>query len=93
MTDINPVHAKTTVNAYLKTLAKPATGAAQATPVRRLTADRVELSELARYRALVASLPAIRTDLVNSVRQQIQAGTYETDEKLTQAIEALAADL
>lgn len=93
MTDINPVHAKTTVNAYLKTLGKPTTGAAAATPVRRLTADSVEFSEVAKYRALIANLPAIRTDLVNSVRQQIQAGTYETEEKLTKAIEALAADL
>ena len=55
--------------------------------------DRVEISEVARWKAKLAEVPSIREDLVEAVRAQIEAGTYETDEKMRIAAERLLADL
>jgi anti-sigma28 factor (negative regulator of flagellin synthesis) len=56
------------------------------------TADRLELSGVSTvYQALQAN--NIRTDLVSSVRSQIEAGTYETDDKLNAATDKLLDDL
>jgi negative regulator of flagellin synthesis FlgM len=55
-------------------------------------ADRVDISGHARLLNRLAALP-IRQDLVDRVRQQIADGTYESEEKLEQAIAALAEDL
>jgi anti-sigma28 factor (negative regulator of flagellin synthesis) len=56
------------------------------------TADRLELSGVnSVYQALQAN--NIRTDLVSSVRSQIEAGTYETDQKLNSAVDKLLDDL
>lgn len=57
------------------------------------TADSVEFSELATLRGKYASLPDVRTDLVNRVRAEIQAGTYDTPDKWDQAVENLIEDL
>jgi anti-sigma28 factor (negative regulator of flagellin synthesis) len=54
--------------------------------------DRVELSGAGEMlKALKAN--DIRTDKVAQVRAQIEAGTYETDDKLDAAIERLLDDL
>jgi negative regulator of flagellin synthesis FlgM len=55
--------------------------------------DQIDISDRARLLARLASLPPIREDLIARVRAQIEDGTYESDEKLEQAIEALARDL
>ena len=67
--------------------AKPA--AAQ-TPSRG--ADRVELSNV---NGLLAKLKTndVRADKVQDIRAQIEAGNYETDEKLNGAIDKLIDDL
>ena len=54
--------------------------------------DSVELSTHARHLAKLSENP-IRPDLVAQVRSQIEAGTYESDEKLERAVEALLLDL
>ncbi len=54
--------------------------------------DKVELSNVSKYLAQLQDLQP-RTDLVNSVKSQIAAGTYETNEKLESAISELANDL
>jgi hypothetical protein len=48
-------------------------------------ADRVEVSSMALYLSKLQQLPAIREDLVARVRAEIEAGTYDTDEKITAA--------
>ncbi len=53
--------------------------------------DRVELSTHARFLARLAENP-IRADLVADVKARIEAGTYETDDKLDRAIEAMLSD-
>jgi negative regulator of flagellin synthesis FlgM len=55
--------------------------------------DRVEISELAAFLSRLAELPEDRARKVVEVRQQIANGTYETSEKLDQAVERLAKDL
>ncbi len=55
--------------------------------------DRVELSDRARYLSKIADMPAVRSDLVDSVRRQIEQGTYDSAERLEEAIRNLAEDL
>ncbi|MGF1632755.1 MAG: flagellar biosynthesis anti-sigma factor FlgM [Phycisphaerae bacterium] len=73
--------------------AKPAEAAAAsdvAKPAR--AADRLELSGAA---GALASLKAndVRTDKVNDIRAQIEAGTYLTDEKLDAAADRMLDDV
>jgi anti-sigma28 factor (negative regulator of flagellin synthesis) len=56
------------------------------------SADRLELSGVSQiFQSLQAN--NVRTDLVTSVRSQIDAGTYETDDKLNSATDKLLDDL
>jgi anti-sigma28 factor (negative regulator of flagellin synthesis) len=55
--------------------------------------DRVEISDVARWKAKLAEVSPMRDELVESVRAQIEAGTYETDAKIRVAAERLLADL
>lgn len=55
--------------------------------------DRVELSDRARLLNKLASLPAIRQDLVDRVRREIEAGSYDTPDKVEGAITNLVDDL
>ncbi len=55
--------------------------------------DRVDISERARLLSRLAAMPEIRQELVDQVRRQIADGTYETDDKLDEALAALAEDL
>lgn len=55
--------------------------------------DRVELSDRARYLSKLGSLPDVRQDLVDRIRNEIAGGQYETPEKLDQAIWSLLDDL
>jgi anti-sigma28 factor (negative regulator of flagellin synthesis) len=82
--NINPIQ-KTAAAAVQKEVP---TAAANQNPMT----DRVELSGLA---PLLQSLKAnnIRTDLVTSVKSQIDAGTYEDDNKLNVAVDRLLNDL
>lgn len=54
-------------------------------------ADRVELS--AQARSLASSPTPIRQELVNRVRAEIEAGTYDIESKLDKAVTELAKDL
>ncbi len=61
-------------------------------------ADRVELSDRARlgqggrFESLTGT-QNVRTDLVQRVRAEIEAGTYETPEKLAYAVGRLSGHL
>lgn len=55
--------------------------------------DRVELSDHARYLDHLRHLPDVRHDRVQKVRDAIDSGRYETDEKINLAINRLFEDL
>lgn len=55
--------------------------------------DRVELSDRARLLNKLINLPDVRRDLVDEVRRSIEAGTYDTPERLDGALNGLADDL
>lgn len=55
--------------------------------------DSVEISFEAQIASKLAAVPDIREDLVADVKAQIQAGTYETMEKLDAAIANMIAEL
>ena len=54
--------------------------------------DCCEVSEMATYLSKLSALPQVRQDLVNSVREQIAAGTYDTPERLDAALNVLLSD-
>ena len=64
----------------------------EAAPSRRGT-DQVEVSDMAYYMSQLRSLPPVRQDLIDQVRSQVEAGTYETPQKIDAAIEAMFDDL
>lgn len=51
--------------------------------------DQVEVSALARFLSQLRDVPAVRQDLVDEVREQIDDGTYESDARIDGAIEKL----
>ncbi len=55
--------------------------------------DRVELSRHAVLLDRLRQLPDVRADLVDKVRDAIAGETYETDDKLTAAVEGLLPEL
>ncbi len=55
--------------------------------------DRVDISDRARLLSQLAALPETRTDLVDSIRKQIADGTYETADRLDEAVTNLLGDL
>ena len=67
--------------------------AEQSEAVTYRKADSVEFSDAARYLAKIAELPDVRTDLVDRVKSEIAAGSYETEDKIDASINALSEDL
>jgi flagellar biosynthesis anti-sigma factor FlgM len=55
--------------------------------------DKVQLSGVAHAMQLLKAGSDIRADKVATIRQQLQAGTYETSAKLDAAIERLMDNL
>ena len=55
--------------------------------------DRVELSGLGNVLAAAKNLPDVRTDKVWQIKQQIEAGTYEDDDKLNVTADRLLDEL
>ena len=55
--------------------------------------DIVELSAAAQLVAKVHQLPEIRTELVERIKAEIAAGTYETPERLEIAVSRLTDEL
>lgn len=91
MSNINGVGQTGPLNhVYTKPAAKPV-GDVQNQPTR--AADRVDIGDV--KAAMMSKLQAndIRADKVQDIRAQIEAGTYETDEKLNGAIDKLIDDL
>jgi anti-sigma28 factor (negative regulator of flagellin synthesis) len=55
--------------------------------------DTVEISTAAKLAAKVQSEPLVRTELVDRVKAEIQAGRYETPERIDATVEALLGEL
>ena len=64
-----------------------------ARPEAAQIADEVDFSEAARLVEQAQQLPDIREDRVAAVRQQIEAGTYETGDKLSIALDRLLDEI
>lgn len=73
--------------------ATPPASRADNQPAPARGADRVELSEMAKYLSMLKELPEVRQDLVERVRQEIETGEYETPERLEQAAEEVIREL
>jgi negative regulator of flagellin synthesis FlgM len=81
----NRIHSPQGINAphfSPKTAGTQSTGAAG-------QADRLEISPAANAALQAAEGGRVRTDLVNLIRSQIAAGTYDTPEKMNAAMERL----
>ena len=74
---------------------QPASTPKTAAPVAATpqASDTVEISQQARIAAKLAALPDVRADLIASVKAQIEAGTYDTQEKLDIAIDRMLNEL
>ncbi len=57
------------------------------------SADAVELSEKARMLSKLSQMPDVRWEKVLDIKKQIDAGTYETPEKLESALEKMLAEM
>jgi len=64
-----------------------------ARPETTSAADSVEISDAARMVEQTREIPDIRQDRVDAIRQQIAAGTYETQAKLNTAVERLLDEI
>ena len=91
MSEINPITAGPVgrVSSISTSSGRDAHVAEDAT-VRRGT-DRVEVSQMALYLNKLKDLP-VRQDLVDTVRQQISEGTYDTPDKVDAAIGEILKD-
>jgi len=68
--------------------AKPASPA-EGTAIK----DEINISDAARFIEQAAEAPEIRQDRVNSIKQQIANGTYETQDKFDVAVERLLDEI
>ncbi|MEM7262947.1 MAG: flagellar biosynthesis anti-sigma factor FlgM [Planctomycetota bacterium] len=70
----------------------PVQGGTEAGPSVGL-GDRVEISEHARWLEKLAQVPAVRTEKIQELRRQIEAGEFETPERIAVAVERLLEEL
>ena len=61
-------------------------------PVRQRASDRVELSGMGNILKALKSND-IRADKVSTIKAQIEAGTYESEDKIDAAVDRLMDDL
>jgi hypothetical protein len=62
-------------------------------PAAEGVGDVVEISSAAMLAAKIQEVPEIRVELVERVKAEIAAGTYETPERIEAAVERLTAEL
>ncbi len=56
-------------------------------------ADKVEISDLARFKALLKEVPEVRLDKIEKIRAQIDAGIYETPERIARTVDKILEEL
>ena len=89
MIDVNGINPAAVPHPVAPVASTPV-GHAGAAPVAQ---DVIEISTAAKLAAMVRDIPDVRTDLVARVKAEIQAGQYETPERIERAIDGLMADL
>jgi len=62
----------------------------RASPAR--TSDRAEISTTAQLLSKLRALPVVRQELIDEVKAKIDAGGYDTPEKLDQALDEFITD-
>ena len=72
--------------------ATPAAQGATKVPPPQVS-DVVEISEVAKLAAKIDEVPEIRADLVQRIKDEIAAGTYETPERIEITVERLMEEL
>ncbi len=55
--------------------------------------DELHISDSGRIAAQLSDIPAIRQDRVSSIRASIAQGTYDTDDKLSRALDNLLNEI
>ncbi|MBI4586690.1 MAG: flagellar biosynthesis anti-sigma factor FlgM [Planctomycetes bacterium] len=55
--------------------------------------DRVEISDLARFKALLKEVPEVRLDRIEEIRAQIDAGIYETPDRIAITVDKILEEL
>ena len=55
--------------------------------------DQLEISDEARIALRLSEVPDIRQDRVNQIRQAIADGTYETEDRLSAALDSLLDEI
>jgi negative regulator of flagellin synthesis FlgM len=55
--------------------------------------DQLDISEAGRIAAQLAEIPDIRSDRVAELRAAIASGTYETEARISQAVERLLDEI
>ncbi|MHC4995864.1 MAG: flagellar biosynthesis anti-sigma factor FlgM [Planctomycetota bacterium] len=91
---MNDISAINTTNAALSQIAakRAAQQAQESTAASSPKADSVEVSQTAHLLGKLQDLP-IDSQHIDKIRQQIEDGTYLSDDKIDAAIEALLSDL
>lgn len=89
MSDIGPISPSGAP--ALDRTGRPRNLADKAPPTGRRS-DSVELSLVARLRSRLADVPDVRQDLIDHVKAQIAAGTYDTPEKFDQALNEMLSE-
>ena len=91
MSNVHSVGTSTSVT----TLREFAQTASRQTPVKTddSSGDKVEISELASLLNRLAELPEERARKIIDIRNAIQRGTYETEDRLAAATEAVFQEL
>lgn len=55
--------------------------------------DEVEISDLGHFLSFLSQLPQVRQDRVDALKEQIENGTYDFDEKFDEIIDSLLEDV
>jgi len=93
MSNVNGVGSSQPLNRVTAPKAAEARPAAETSGTPR-SADKVELSKVASpYLAKLKANDDVRLDKVKEIRGQIEAGTYETPDKIDGAVDKLLDDL
>ena len=98
MTEIGPIGGGASTRGVARPHLEAEARAAESRPGDRVQtqsarrgADRVEVSNLAKELARLQD--PVRQDLIDSVRAEIESGTYETEARLDGAVDRLLGDL
>ena len=91
MSDVSPING--IASPALAPLSRPSSNepAPSLGPIR--SGDKVELSRAAQFISKLISKNEVREDLVDRVKQELAAGTYETPDKIDAALDELLSEL